>query len=115
MMCECGDKVCAEGPNRCGAKIAEGAGDYERILCKGPQYGDRQTLKRNFGKSVAVGHQRCSECVQGIVIYIANPLEIHGGGVRRSFTCGFFQGRGPATELVGYNRFWMQMEAQLVG
>src|ERR1700750_1699905 len=101
MMCECGDKVCAEGPNPCGAKIAEGAGDYERILCKGPQYGDRQTLKRKFGKSVAVGRQRCFECVQGIVSYSARALEIHGAGMRHRFTCAFLQGRWPSTELVG--------------
>src|SRR5580700_10989237 len=114
-MAECGEEVCAEGANPCGSKIAESAGDYERILSKGSQGGNRQALKCNFGKPVSVGRQRCFECVQGIVIYIANPLEIHGGGMRRSFTCAFFQGRRPPTELVGYNRFWMQMEAQLVG
>jgi hypothetical protein len=49
------------------------------------------------------------------VIYIANALEIHSGRVRRSFTGGFFQGSRPPAKLVGYDRFGMQMEAQLVG
>jgi hypothetical protein len=90
----------------------KGRGERRNIARKGLRPVDGQVVKCNFVESVELGHQSCSQRIEGMMLYITNLFKINARSVaRHSFSHGFLQRGRPPTKLVRYDEFGMQIEA----